>query len=195
MENTENIEKIESKTMKVSMTFPALLDFVLRSYYTKMSGFASLVVGLLGIVLAIMTIAAKNGNIKAILCYFLVAVICLVMNPLQLVIKTKSQLKTNPSYKEPIFYEFGLGGITLKLGEQEQFVPWLEVTRVLGTSKMLAIYTSPIHAFVIPNTAFTDEKEKAIIVRRIVQYTQPANPRLSKNLKELRNGTDHSKNL
>ena len=169
-----------SKKITVQMTAPALVEFVFRSYYTRLGGLVSIFLGLLGTGLGIYCII-MGGSLKSIIIYFAVAVICLVANPVTLYIKALNQLRTSPSYKDPVVYEIGAEGLKISLGNESDGIGWENVYRLLYTKRMFAIYTNPYNAFVIPNEAMGNEKD--IILGRVVSYTSEYYPKLSGNLK------------
>lgn len=178
----DRIMEASSKKITVNMNKKALTDFVLRSYYSKLSGIMSIILGLGGLAFLIWNIASGNPTIRNILLFGAVAVICLVLNPLTLIWKAKNQLKTNPSYKAPVNYELTPEKLTISAGEESTDLEWNNIYRLRASSSMVAVYTSPYHAFVIPTTELGDDK--AIVLSRFVQYTREFRPRLSGNLKK-----------
>lgn len=174
------------KKVTVNMTQSALTDFVFVSYYSKFSGWLTLVLGALGLVLIFMT-WGKATN-QALVCYIAVMAICLVLNPGTLWLKSVNQLKQNPSYKMPINYTFDVSKLTVEQGDKKQDVEWNEIYRLRYTKRMFAIYTNPYHAFVIPNSELGEDEKS--IVSRVVQYTAPHKPRISASLKEFKSKED-----
>ena len=122
-----------------------------------------------------------GGSVKSIIIYFVVAVICLIANPITLYLKALNQLRTSPSYKDPVEYEIAPVGMSISLGDASESIGWENVYRLLYTKRMFAIYTNPYNAFVIPNEAMGSDKD--IILGRVVNYTSEFRPRLSGNLK------------
>lgn len=171
-----------SKKITVNMNKKALTDFVMRSYYCKLSGIMSIVLGLGGLAFLVWNIASGNPSVRNILLFGAVAVICLVANPMTLLMKANKQLKTNPSYKAPVSYELRPENLKISVGEESQELEWNNIYRLRASGSMVAVYTSPYHAFVIP----TDElgSDRAIVLSRLVQYTREYRPRLSRNLKQ-----------
>ena len=181
MEEDRKMEA-SSKKITVNMNKKALTDFVLRSYYTKLSGIMSIILGLGGLAFLVWNIVSDNPTIRNILLFGAVAVVCLVLNPLTLIWKAKNQLKTNPSYKAPVSYELTPEKLTISAGEESQDLEWNNIYRLRASNSMVAVYTSPYHAFVIPTTELGEDK--SIVLSRLVQYTREYRPRLSGNLKK-----------
>ena len=174
--------KPTAKSITVNMNKKALTDFVLRSYYSKFSGIMSIFLGLGGLAFLIWNLMSENPVLRNTLLFGAVAVICLVANPLTLIAKAKKQLQTNPSYKAPVTYEFRPDNLKISLGEESQELEWNNIYRLRASGSMVAVYTSPYHAFVIPITELGEDK--AIVLSRLVQYTKEYRPRLSGNLKQ-----------
>ena len=159
----------EAKTKSVNMTFPALFSYVMNTNYRSMSG-------ILGLVL----------SFGAIVMLVIVALMFTVINPLSLAFKTFKQLKTSPSYKQPLVYTFGDDGIGVSQGEEHMDLEWKGVYRLLMTKYMLAVYTNRMHAFVIPLDQLGDDKGK--ILASVVNFTAGYKPRVSRSLKRYQSG-------
>ena len=96
------------------------------------------------------------------------------------------QLKTSPSYKQPLVYTFGDDGIGVSQGEEHMDLEWKGVYRLLMTKYMLAVYTNRMHAFVIPLDQLGDDKGK--ILASVVNFTAGYKPRVSRSLKRYQSG-------
>ena len=127
---------------------------------------------------------ATSGRQKAI--FIIVALMFTVINPLSLAFKTFKQLKTSPSYKQPLVYTFGDNGIGVSQGEEHMDLEWKGVYRLLMTKYMLAVYTNRMHAFVIPLDQLGDDKGK--ILASVVNFTAGYKPRVSRSLKRYQSG-------
>ncbi len=106
----------EAKTKSVNMTFPALFSYVMNTNYRSMSGILGLVLSFGAIVMLVIGWNTTSGRQKAI--FIIVALMFTVINPLSLAFKTFKQLKTSPSYKQPLVYTFGDDGIGVSQGEE-----------------------------------------------------------------------------
>ncbi len=174
----------DTKTKSVKMTFKALYSYVINTNYRNIMGILGLLLSLGSIVMLVLGWGKLSIINKVI--FIIVALAFTVLNPLSLAIKTKKQLKTSPSYKMPLDYTFGSEGITISQGELSQDVKWSDVTRIMLTKNMIAIYTGPMSAFVIPTSELG--KDKGRILSTAVQFTAEYRPRLSSNLKIYQTG-------
>ncbi|MBQ9200100.1 MAG: YcxB family protein [Lachnospiraceae bacterium] len=174
----------DTKTKSVKMTFKALYSYVLNTNYRNIMGVLGLFLSLGSIVILVLGWDKLSIINKVI--FIIVALAFTVLNPLSLALETKKQLKTSPSYKTPLDYTFGSEGITISQGELSQDVKWSDITRIMLTKSMIAIYTGPMSAFVIPTSALG--KDKGRILSTAVQFTAEYKPRLSSNLKIYQTG-------
>lgn len=168
----------------VKMNFSALYSYVINTNYRSFSGIMGLAISGIALILLIIFWDKLSRNYR-LACLFL-GLIFTVINPLVLAWQTFKQLKLSPSYKKPLDYTFTDEGITVEQGELNQQIGWDNICRIMMTSKMIAIYTSRVHAFVIPLSELGDERGK--IISSVVSFTTPNNPRVSKNLKSYVSG-------
>ena len=105
----------EAKTKSVNMTFPALYSYVINTNYRSMSGIMGLVLS--GIAIALIIITWGKASSRQMAVFVLVALMFTVINPLSLAFKTYKQLKTSPSYKQPLVYTFSDDGIGVSQGK------------------------------------------------------------------------------
>ncbi len=168
----------------VDMTFSALYSFVLNTNVKSVSGIFGIGLSIAAIVILIIYWNSLRSSSRVM--YIIVALSFTVINPTLLAFKAWKQLKLNPFYKKPIEYEFTDEGITVRQGEAEQAIKWENICRLMMTKSMLAIYTSRIHAFVIPLSALGDDKAR--IISRIVSFTGEYRPAVSRSLKQYQSG-------
>lgn len=172
----------------VNMTYRALYSYILNTYYRSFSGVTGLFLSIAA--LAILALCwGKLGSGQRLI-FIIVGLTFLVINPLMLAFKAFRQLKLSPSYRKPLDYEFNDEGIIISQGELSQEVKWDMICRLMLTGNMIAIYTSRVHAFVIPLSELGSDKGK--IITMLVQFTVDNNPVLSRNLKEYRSGKGYT---
>ena len=174
---------VQEKIFKINMTKEALTAFMFTSYYSRIGGIFSILLGLGGGGMAVREIFFREQmDITGLAAYVIIAVFCLAVNPVTLYFRAKKQLETSPSYQQPIEYTLLPEMLTVHQGEEYLEVGWELIYKIKMTRKMVAIYTSKINAFVWPVSELGDDRE--IILSRLVQYTQPHYPILSGNLKK-----------
>lgn len=174
----------EAKTKSVKMTFKALYSYIINTNYRNISGYMGIFISVLSIVCVCFFWNSFAISTKIML--ILVGLVFTVINPLMLAFKAFKQLKLSPSYKKPIDYTFYDDGIKISQGELSETLPWNKISALMLTKHMLAIYTSRIHAFVIPVSELGDDGPK--ILTSVVQFTSQYNPKLSSSLKRFLSG-------
>ncbi|MGN0435767.1 MAG: YcxB family protein [Wujia sp.] len=172
----------------VNMTYRALYSYILNTNYRSFSGITGLFLSVAALV--ILAIGWDKMGTSQRLIFMVVGLVFLVINPLMLAFKAFKQFKLSPSYRKPLDYLFEDDGITVSQGELKQELSWDKICRLMLTNSMLAIYTSRVHAFVIPISELGEEKGK--IITMLVQFTAEYKPMLSGNLKEYRSGKGYT---
>lgn len=176
------MEKSNKKT--VNMTFKALYSFILNANIRNLAGILGLLMSISAIVLLVFKWDSMDSPKRV--AYILIGLMFTVINPLLLAFKTFRQLKLSPSYKAPIEYNFTDEGITVSLGEQSMDIKWENICRIMKTNAMIAIFTSRVHAFVIPLSELGEDREK--LISRMVSFTAQYRPQLSGSLKRYQSG-------
>ena len=172
---------VQEKTFQINMTREALTSFMLSSYYNRFGGIFSILLGLAGIVMAVREIFFRDSiDMTGLAAYVIIALMCLVANPLLLRSRAKKQMETSPSYQTPVEYTLLPDMMIVSQGEERLELGWDLIYKIKMTAKMVAVYTSKINAFVWPLSELGEEKSS--ILSRIVQYTQEYTPILSMNL-------------
>ncbi len=179
-----------SNKKTVKMSFKPLYSYVMCTNYRNFSGILSLIISVAAFVIFLLFQDKLSNGYKVLL--IAVALLFTVINPLMLAFKTFKQLKLSPSYRKPLDYTFDDEGILVEQGELSQRIEWKHICRLLKSNKMIAVYTSRIHAFVIPLAELGEDKGK--IITMMVQYTADNNPVLSSNLREYRSGKGYKGN-
>ena len=176
---------LQEKKFQINMTKEALQSFMVTSYYSRLGGWFSILLGLGGVVMAVREIFFREKtDITGLAAYTIIALFCLLINPLLLRSQAKRQLENSPSYQQPVEYTLYPEYLEVCQGEEHLEVGWELIYKIKMTRKMVAVYTSKINAFVWPLTELGDDR--ASILSRVVQYTQEFHPILSGNLKEYR---------
>jgi len=180
---------VQEKSFKVNMTKEALTSFIVTSYYSRLSGWFSILLGLGGLTMAVREIFFRDEiHVPSLVAYISIVLLCCLLNPVSLLSQAKRQLKESPSYQQPIEYTLQPEYLTVSQGEEHLEVGWELIYKIKMNSKMVAVYTSKINAFVWPLSELGEDKQA--ILSRVVQYTQPFHPLLSGNLKEYRSKSE-----
>lgn len=148
MKEIKLIVKLQTKDM---------YHFLLHHTYTSFSGLFGVLLSIGSILMLIFNFDNYDDTAKVLLVF--VASMFLVINPCILFIKAKNQIVSNPVYKNSIEYTFGEDGITVMQGEQQAFLEWNLVLRIVETKKDVFIYTTKINAFIFPVEIMGENKQ------------------------------------
>ncbi len=173
-----------SKTKSINMKFNALYSYILNTNYRSFGGVFGVFLSVLSLIFVILMWDKMKINQRIL--FLAIGLTFTVINPVMLAFKAYRQLKLSPSYKKPLEYTFGDEGITVAQGELSQEISWNQICRIMMTKSVLAIYTSRVHAFVIPLSELGSDRGK--IIASVVQFTAEYKPLLSKSLKEYQSG-------
>lgn len=173
-----------ANTKSVKMTFKALYSYVINTNYRSYAGVVGLIISFGALAILVMNWSGFGTAQRVML--IIIGLVFTVLNPLSLAFKTYQQLKLSPSHKMSLDYTFSDEGITVAQGEVTQLIKWDMICRIMMTKHMVAVYTSRIHAFVIPLSELGEDKGR--ILTAMVSFTANNEPRLSKNLKVYTSG-------
>ena len=145
----------------VEMTTGKLYDYLLQYSFSTKVGILSEVAGMVVLVLFLAT-----GNLL-FLCIGLIAMIYL---PLTLYMSAGKQLETNPFYQYKIHYIVSEQGLALVTGEHQeikQYQSWLQIEKIITTSKNMIVYTDPKNACVLPREDMGEQGKDVFELARV----------------------------
>lgn len=134
-----------------------LFSFLLCHTYTSFSGILSIFIGVGAFALFFKSLSGNDDMQKLIL--LLIAVLFTMGNPCLLYQKAKEQALKNPLYKKPLFYTLDDQGIHLKVDGKKETMEWSGITKWKKTGKVCILYTSKIHAILLPYKDMNGKKD------------------------------------
>lgn len=153
----------------VKMTKKVLYDFLMTHTYRSFSGWFSILIGLAGVVLTVMSLGKAEGTM--ILVYAIFSLYFLFYQPVALYSKAAKQVKLNPMYKEPLHYAVNDEGITSSQNDQSVQIPWENIVKVTESKYSFLLYTGKISSFVLPRESMG---EQMTIVEGLIRKHVPA---------------------
>lgn len=129
----------------VKMTKKAMLSFLFQHHYMSIAGIAGVMVSLAAWVLLIA--GFKNMGLIPIFLVAFVGLLFVVLKPLMILMELGGIMK---AYEAPISYAFDNSSVVITQSSENEFLPWDKIKRVSITGKMLALYDTKSHAFVLP---------------------------------------------
>lgn len=144
--------------MSIQLKVKNMYYFLLRHTYTSFSGLFGVFLSI-GALVLLATTYQSNDSFRNVL-LVLVAVIFLIVNPIQLWLKAAQQVKMNPMFQKPLYYYLSETGILVKQEEQELSIAWEDIVRVIETKKYIILYLSRVHAYIWPVTEMDNQHEQ-----------------------------------
>ncbi len=150
---------MKTRPIKIDARIDAniLYSFLLRHTYTSFSGILSVLIGLGAFILFFLSLSGNDDMQKLIL--LLIAILFTVGNPCLLYQKAKEQVAKNPLYKHPLFYTLDDTGVHLKVDGKKESLEWGAITKWKKTGKVCILYTSKIHAVLLPYKDMAGKKD------------------------------------
>ena len=158
-----------SVKIKVKMTEEYMADFMLYHNYTKFSGILGLVLGVVGLVLAVK--AFVEGDTQTMGFGFIVAVLFLLVTPSTTKSRAKMQVQNSKMFQKPLEYEFTEEGITVRQDELEATNKWEEFMKVVSTRKSVIVYVNRVRALIFPKACMGKQYEDVV---KMIRMHMPA---------------------
>ncbi len=148
-EDEIKIQEVEPAIYEVEtrVTTKELYSYLMMHTYSSFSGKIYIIISILALVMLLLGAGGSDMTMKIVL--VVVASLYTIVNPIMLYFKAAKQAKTNPAYKDVMKFGFHEKGMNLAFGGNEGMIPWDKIMKVKKTKKVYAIYTDPIHAFLI----------------------------------------------
>ncbi len=140
-----------------------LYDYMLRHSYNSAVGIIGSCFGALFVVLALLT-----GQWV----YLIFGLIILLYLPWTLFLRSRRQVLSNPSFRQPLHYLLDDQGLTISQGEESMQVLWEEMYKAVSTGRSIILYTSPVNATIFPKAQMEDQK--AAVIEMISTHMPPA---------------------
>ena len=140
--------------------------FLFSHNYRSISGWFGVLISIFAIVMLI--IGRNRYNAIQIIGLAFVAAIFTIVQPIQIMMKAKRQIKLQPMYEKPIIYNLSEEGITVRQDDNRADVAWEDVFKLTETKSGIYIYTSAVRAFIFPKDQIDDlDAFKAVLDRKV----------------------------
>lgn len=143
-----------SYKITVTHTQESLFDFLLYHTYSRASGFLINVLGFAVFLLGALQLAFDRISLFRFIAYLLASFAFLGYTPLQLKLRAKKQLQSNPLYAQPKEFTFSEDGICVSNGTDPVQYPWSKITHTVTTPKNIGFYYGADQALIVPKSCF-----------------------------------------
>ena len=162
-----------SVKFEVKMTDKIMYDFLLYHTYTHMSG-------LLGAMIGVLALDGNQlyavGRSMAAMPAFILAALFLVVTPVSLKGKAKTQVQRTKMFQKPLEYELSEEGVTVRQGELEVTNKWEDFSKAVSTNRAVILYVTRMRALIFPRESMEEQYEAA--VKMISTHMPPKNVKI-----------------
>ena len=136
-----------------------MFRFFMKHFYSGFSGIFGLILSLGAFVFLLFRLGKSEPF--QILLLIILASLFTVLQPVQFLMKAYQQVKILPIYKIPLEYVLNDTGIHVKQNEETVDLPWENIKKVTECKKEVYIYTSAVHAFILPKSQMKEKEDAA----------------------------------
>ena len=141
----------------VQLSTKQLYEFLMRHTYYQFSGVVGLLLSFGGMIAFFALLDNEDISAAYLGALFGIGLLFTVIQPLIVLKNARKQAK---AYKEfSLEYTFSERGIEVKQDDAEGSNGWDNVMKIVSTKRLIIIYTSRVHAYVIPRTVLQDSME------------------------------------
>lgn len=159
-------------TASVKIKTKHMYSFLLHFCYSSIKDWFGVFLSIIALVVLVVRFEQLDDMGKIIL--LLIGLLFTIINPVMLYFKAKKQILLNPIFKNEIVYQFNEEGIEVCQGETTAAVAWEQIFKVIVTRKLLLIYTSKIHASILPLDQIEQEKILPYIEKHVPKEKRKA---------------------
>ena len=135
----------------VQLSTKQLYEFLMRHTYFCFGGVVGLLLSIGGFVAFALLLDNKDITATYLGVLFGIGLLFTVIQPLIVLRNAKKQSKAYKKY--PLEYTISERGIEVKQDDAEGSNSWENIMKIVSTKRLIIIYTSRVHAYVIPRAA------------------------------------------
>jgi len=161
MGNKMKQEKVEFET---DIQMRDLMDFKVYHNYHSVSGIATVLFGIIMLVISGVSIGRFNIAYTVMTGFF--GLFFTVYTPIGMYLKVKQQMKSIQAFQESVHYIVTKEKITLSQGDISEDLLWNDVFKVKFTGKSLILYITSVRANIIPLRCIGDSAVDFLAIAR-----------------------------
>ena len=148
--------------VKVQLKTKEMYEFLMRHTYGSMSGINGLILSIVCLAGVFYMLGLPDASPAYLVALLVIGLLFTVVQPLMVLKNAKKQVKY---YEEPLEYTITKRGVDVKQGDKTGFSSWENITKITSHKNIVIMYTSKVHAYVIPKAAIGEQMEdlKSII--------------------------------
>lgn len=145
--------------------------FMLSHNYRSIGGWFGVLISIFAIVMLIIGVMRNSYNAIQVIGLAAVASMFTFVQPIQIMLKARRQVRANAMYMQPIIYNLSEEGITIRQDDIRADLSWEDVFKLTETKSAIYIYTSAVRAFIFPKDQIEDLAAFKEILDRKVNLT------------------------
>lgn len=134
--------------VSVQLKTKQLYEFLMRHTYLQFSGIVGLLLSIGGIAGFVMLLDNENISVAYLGALFGIGLLFTVIQPIIVFRNAKKQSKIYKLF--PLEYTISERGIEVKQADAEGSNSWDNIIKITSTKRLIIMYTSRVHAYVIP---------------------------------------------
>lgn len=142
----------------VTLTEQDMVRFNLYHTFSKFASWLAMGCAVFAFFVAAWSYGRVSGTLTVI--YVLIGAFVLVYLPGNTILSAKHRTRLVPELLMPLHYHIDEKGVTVSREDDSAELTWDKIFRVVGVKTAVYIYSSRIHAYVIPRTALGEDTAK-----------------------------------
>ncbi len=147
-------------TFKVDVREKDLLNFKLYHNYHSVSGIATLLFGIVFLVICAVSYGHYNIVYTLMMAFF--GLFFTVYTPIGMMLKVRRQMKSVGALGGELEYNVTEDGIKVSQGDENATLTWNDVFRIKATGSSIILYITSVRANIIPFRCIGDDAEAVI---------------------------------
>lgn len=166
----------------VQMTWKEIYKFTMYHTYHSFAGIFGLVLSVMALANLIVSFDELSDQGKTIMT--IVAAWFLILEPLRMLVRSKSQMKLSKAYKKPLDYMINEEGVTVSQDEESQTIEWKQLVKIVETKSQFLVYSNRINSFIFPKSSLEGREEE--LGTAMAEYSKGTRVKLLGGMKKRR---------
>lgn len=142
--------------LSVNVTAKEMFNFMMKHTYSTFSGYVGLVLSACALFGFIATFDNEAVTIQYKIVLIITALLFTVVQPLNLYLRSKKQVKENENINKPMEYVFSDDKIKVSQGEESVEYEWNQLYKINSSRLSIFMYTAKYRSFILPRSAFAE---------------------------------------
>ena len=156
-----------SVNFEIKISEDHMYEFLLKHYYTHLSGILTTLAGIASAVIAAFFLYQLDFTKGGV--WVMSAFIFLYVNRKTLKSKAKMQVKESDMINKPLYCELTESGVIIRRDGETATNPWEDFSKVCTTKNVVILYIGRVRAFIFPKEQLGDQYQEAVeMIRKYI---------------------------